>query len=273
MRANASDSSTIEPQFARSWLLISGSDCESYSAEADARVIDLEDGVVTRRRQAARRDVADFLHSNRAWVRINPCGTRDCEADIDAVRSAAGLLGVMLAKSECPNQVASIARELPGVRIVALVESALGVERAFEIAAAPGTFRIAFGKGDYRRDTLISNDPVALGYARGRLVNASRAAGLPGPVDGPCLTGMPDLGDALTVAKSAGMTGMLCLQPEDVPVINGQLSPSPDDVIRAERTIARLGFDGENVAAGCDLPLLGWAKRTLELAHIYDFHR
>lgn len=269
MTAHAIDGSIVSAEFARSWLLVSGSDRHLYRADADVRVIDLEDGVVAARRQQARRDVVELLRSETAWVRINPSGTPDCDADIEALRASRGLSGVMLAKSESPAQIAHITRELPGVPIVALIESALGIERAYDIATTPGTLRLAFGKGDYRRDTLTANDPGALSYARGRLVNASRAAGLQGPIDGPCLTGMPDLADALRVANAAGMTGMLCLDREDVSPINVALSPSASDLAWAEETIASLGPNGEHVTAGCDLPLLASAKRIQEIARIF----
>ena len=49
--------------------------------------------------------------------------------------------------------VTETAKRLPNVPIVALVETARGLERITEIAAAKGTFRLAFGIGDFRRDT------------------------------------------------------------------------------------------------------------------------
>ena len=65
--------------------------------------------------------------------------------------------------------------------IVALVESARGVEAALEIAETPGVVRLAFGSGDFRRDTGAADDPLALLFARSRLVTASRAAGAARP--------------------------------------------------------------------------------------------
>lgn len=264
---------TISPEFARSWILISGSEPNLYDTPADARVIDLEDGVVPSKRNDARRAVASFLRNSTAWIRINPAETIDHAADIEAIRRSPGLSGVVLAKTESPSHIENVAMELPDIPIVALIESALGIERAFEIAMSPGTIRLAFGKGDYRRDTLTADDAGALSFARGRLVNASRAAGLPGPIDGPCLTGMPDLERALTVASAAGMTGMLCLDADDVHQIDTRLSPSADDVAWAERTIARLGAHGERVTAGCDLPLLARAKRIETLVSVFGTPR
>ena len=59
------------------------------------------------------------------------------------------------------------------------------------IASARGAFRLAFGSGDYRRDTGSSATPMALAYVRSQLVIASTLGGLPGPIDGPTLGGAP----------------------------------------------------------------------------------
>ncbi|PRC57900.1 aldolase, partial [Mycobacterium sp. ITM-2017-0098] len=84
--------------------------------------------------------------------------------------------------------------------------SALGIEAALDIARSCS--RIAFGVGDFRRDTGMSADPVVLAYPRARLVIASRAAGLPAPIDGPTLRDqMRHLARETETAKAAGMTG------------------------------------------------------------------
>ncbi|WP_414467369.1 aldolase/citrate lyase family protein [Mycobacterium asiaticum] len=59
-----------------------------------------------------------------------------------------------------------------------MVETARGLERITEIAAAKGTFRLAFGIGDFRRDTGFGEDPTTLAYARSRFTIAAKAAGL-----------------------------------------------------------------------------------------------
>ncbi len=55
------------------------------------------------------------------------------------------------------------------------------MHHSVEIARAIGTFRLAFGAGDYRRDTGSSATPMALAYVRSQLVIASTLGGLPGP--------------------------------------------------------------------------------------------
>ena len=95
--------------------------------------------------------------------------------------------GVMLAMVESVDHVTETAKRLPGVPIVALVETARGLERITEIAAAKGTFRLAFGIGDFRRDTGFGDNPATLAYARSRFTIAAKAAHLPSAIDGPTI--------------------------------------------------------------------------------------
>lgn len=117
------------------------------------------------------------------WAPISPVGTAGFRADLARAEDGPAPEGVLLARAESAVDVAELERRLPGVPIVAVIESALGVERALEIATAPGVVRLAFGVPAYRRDTGEDEGPDALVYAHGRLVNVSRAAGLPGPLE------------------------------------------------------------------------------------------
>ncbi|KAF0958328.1 hypothetical protein MLGJGCBP_08583 [Rhodococcus sp. T7] len=143
--------------------------------------------MVTAERPGARRSVAEWLSGDgAAWVRINAATTQDWPADVDALRGLPGLQGVMLAKSESGQQVRDTSDRLgAAVPVLALVESALGIEFAYDIASEAATLRLAFGSGDFRRDTGAGAEPDALAYARGRLVVASAAAGIAAPIDGP----------------------------------------------------------------------------------------
>ncbi|MFC0452815.1 HpcH/HpaI aldolase/citrate lyase family protein [Rhodococcus jostii] len=260
---------------ARSWLLVAGSRPDEFAAAtnsaADAVIFDLEDGVVPSSKTKARESVMRFLAGGgTGWVRINNATTTDWNADLDAIRGLPGLRGVMLAKTESADQVDRTAAEVPHTPILALVESARGVEFAFGIASADATTRIAFGTGDFRRDTDAGAEPDALAYARGRLVVASRAAGLPGPIDGPCLTGEPDLSEALAVTRSMGMTGKLCMHVGDTAIVNRELSPLQSDVAWAAEVIAHLGAQGENIADGSDRPKLARALRITHLADVFS---
>ncbi|KMO78093.1 Citrate lyase subunit beta-like protein [Mycolicibacterium chlorophenolicum] len=228
---------------ARTWLLRPGRPGfdAADSHAADVLVLDVEDGLPDAEKPAGRHAVADFLQQGgRAWVRISSAGTPDWRADLTAVAATPGLSGVMLAKSESARDVVSTAEQLPpGMPVVALVESALGIESALEIARSCA--RIAFGIGDFRRDTGMCADPAVLAYPRARLVIASRAAGLPAPIDGPTLRDQArHLARDTEVAKAAGMTGRLCLDDGHAETVNTLLSPSPGEIEEARLTLARL---------------------------------
>src|SRR5206468_7291697 len=151
-----------------------------------------------------------------------------------------GLAGVVLAKTEVPQHVTETADRLGGATpVLALIESAAGIEEAVAIARARGAFRLAFGSGDYRRDTGTSADDLAMAYPRSRLVVASRVGALPGPIDGPTIgTAHRLLRDQAETTVSLGLTGKLCLDPDQVPVINEVISPTASDVAWARSFLA-----------------------------------
>lgn len=234
---------------ARTWLLQPGIPDgravfdAAASGSADAVVLDIEDGLPAAQKSAGRAAVAQWLAAGaRAWVRINDVTTPEWAVDLEAVAATDGLLGVMLAKTESPDDVEATAARLPaGTPLVALVESAVGIEAVSEIARSTGCSRIAFGLGDFRRDTGMSDDPMVLAYPRSRLVIASRAAEIPAPIDGPTLRNQSrHLARETAVAKAAGMTGRLCLDPDHAESINSLLSPSEIEIEEARGTLARL---------------------------------
>jgi citrate lyase subunit beta/citryl-CoA lyase len=268
----------IAAEHARSWLLASGAYPETFAYLAltgpDAVILDLEDGVPAVDKADARRSVATFLDQTGAqniWIRVNAIGTTEWEHDIVELSRIRTFGGIMLSKCESPEQIELTARRLSRrVPMIALVESALGVERAFEIATTPSTVRLAFGIGDFRRDTGAAPTPDALAYARSRLVVASRAAGIAAPIDGPTLAeNRQPLIEDLQVARAIGMTGKLCLTDSQISDINRELSPSPHEVQWAQELVDASGTDGAPIRDGSDLPRLAQARRILELTDIF----
>lgn len=158
----------IDPALARSWLLVNADRPAALDAAlgsaADALVLDLEDAVDPAAKPSAGERVAEWLGAHRAWVRVNDATTPFWADDLARLRDAPGLAGVVLAKTESADQVSATRTLLGGsVPVVALIESALGIEDVTAIARA-GAFRLAFGSGDYRRDTGVTGTPLALAY-------------------------------------------------------------------------------------------------------------
>ncbi|WGW11976.1 CoA ester lyase [Saxibacter everestensis] len=267
---------SVPADISRSWLLVPGTKPELFSpamdSAADQIILDIEDAVDPKLKPRARTDVAQWLsNGSEGWVRINDASTAFWADDIAELRGKKGLRGIMLAKTESAEQVEKTA-ELLGddTPIVALVESAIGIEEAVNIARAKGAFRLAFGSGDYRRDTGMSSDALAMAYPRARLVNASRIGGLPGPIDGPTVgTSHPILREQSAVTVSMGMTGKLCLQTDQLPVINEVISPTQSDVAWAKEFLDDFVANGSVVRDGSDLPRLGRAEKIQKLAHAF----
>ena len=264
----------VDPGIARSWLLVNGARTElfdeAHESRADQIVLDIEDAVDPARKPDARADVVEWLSApgNRAWVRINDHATPFWADDVAALAGLPGLAGVMLAKTEAAEHVTETYDRLGGATpVLALVESALGIEEAVRIASARGAFRLAFGSGDYRRDTGTSADDLAMAYPRSRLVIASRVGGLPGPIDGPTVgTSHPILREQSALTVSLGLTGKLCLQLDQLPVINEVISPAPSDVAWARDFLADFDARGQVIRDGSDLPRLGRARKIEKLA-------
>ncbi|MCW4355461.1 aldolase/citrate lyase family protein [Hoyosella sp. YIM 151337] len=268
---------SVETSVARSWMLrgpaIYSDIVAAETSCADVVVLDLEDSVAEQEKHYARENVWRWLdQGHSAWVRINDVSTSHWSHDLDMLAAARDVAGVMLAKSEHRDQIAATAERLPaGTPIVALVESALGLEEARGIASAPGVVRLAFGTGDFRKDIGAAADPVSLAYARSRLVVASRAERIHAPIDGPTLTDrVREYRDGINIGVAAGMTGKLCLSEKHARLINDELTPSAADVAWAEDTIAKLGEEGTNVKYGSERPQLERALKIRRLAAAFS---
>ncbi|KQS69356.1 aldolase [Modestobacter sp. Leaf380] len=266
----------VEADISRSWLLVNGArDHAEFDAalasRADQVILDIEDAVDPKAKPQARASVVEYLSTARdrqAWVRINDHSTPFWADDVNALAGLPGLAGVMLAKTEAAEHVTETFDRLGGsTRVLALVESALGIEETVRIASARGAFRLAFGSGDYRRDTGTAADDLAMAYPRSRLVVGSRIGGLPGPIDGPTVGSSHGvLREATGVTVSLGLTGKLCLDVEQLPVINEVISPTPSDVAWATDFLADFEARGQVIRDGSDLPRLGRARKITTLA-------
>ncbi|MEX0153130.1 aldolase/citrate lyase family protein [Microbacterium sp. LMI1-1-1.1] len=223
---------------ARTWMLRSPLVGELDTA-ADVLVLDLEDGLPAARKDEGRARAERAAAAGPVWLRISAAGTPDGEADLALGRTLGGqLAGVVLAMCAGPADVAHVAASLPPrTPVVAMVESAAALLSAPAIAAHPATLRLAFGTGDFRRDTGMSADRLALSWPRAQLVVASAAAGIAAPIDGPC--GPVGLAhDAAAHAAGMGFTGTLALDDAAVAGAHAAFTPSADDIASARTLLA-----------------------------------
>jgi citrate lyase subunit beta/citryl-CoA lyase len=218
--------------------------------EPDAVILDLEDSVHTDEKDAARLLVRNALRTidfGRAerMVRINPLPAG--LADLELVLPGEPDL-ILLPKVESGAQLreasAAVDRLAGGARpvwLMPILESALGVERAFEIAvASPRVVALTIGLEDHAADLGVPR--TAEGeeslYARLRLINAARAAGLEaidsvyGQVDD-----LEGLERWSARSRALGFAGMGCVHPRQIGPIHEAFRPSPAELARAHAIV------------------------------------
>lgn len=233
-------------------------------------VLDLEDAVAPDRKEYAREQVVAWLEENpECAVRVNAAGTAWHDEDLAVLRRRR--CTVMLPKAE-PATTRAAGEQLGVLPVViALVETARGVLDARETATVPNVQRLAFGSFDLAAE--LGADPAdrdAFVAARGALVLASAAAGLPGPIDGVTadLDNELHLTDEVHYARRLGFAGKLCVHPKQVPVAAAALRPSREE-IRWAQSILDAAEAGGAVAVGgqmVDKPVLERAQRVLRQA-------
>jgi citrate lyase subunit beta/citryl-CoA lyase len=220
----------------------------------DAVILDLEDSVHPDEKDAARVLVRealvglDFGAAERT-VRINQ--GESGLVDLDEVVPAAPDL-VLLPKVEDPEAVVAAADRIAAVHdrlgwvrplwLMPILESARGVERAFEIACASDrVVALTLGLEDLTADLGVPR--TASGeetlYARMRTVNAARAAGVQA-IDS-VWSDVQDTAGLLAWgqrSRALGFVGMGCIHPRQVRTIHEAFAPSQTEIERALRIAA-----------------------------------
>ncbi|WP_256839538.1 HpcH/HpaI aldolase/citrate lyase family protein [Ornithinimicrobium faecis] len=254
----------------RSYLYVPGDApvmlAKALTRGADALIVDLEDAVAPQAKDEARVAVARWLADlpvpapeTQIWVRVNPGepGHRDARAVVGPA-----VTGLMVAKTESPEQMADLDRLLTEVEtaarlragsiaVVPLLESAAAVLRAPEIAVAPRVLRLQVGEADLAADLglEVSPDGRELDQVRSMVVLASAAARISPPV-GPVSTDFRDLEAFRSSTRDLarrGYVGRACIHPAQIDPVHEVFTPSGADLARARDLVQR--FD-EAVAAG-----------------------
>ncbi len=254
---------------------------KAVAAGADQVIIDLEDAVARERKAFARRAVADFLRTHvpdpagagRIAVRPNGLGTPWHRDDLAMLSGSPDPPALRLPKVEGADDIERVLTGFPVAgrpEITALIESALGVERAFAIAGHPAVTAVALGEADLRAQLGITAD-TGLDWLRVRLVVAARAAGLdpPNMAVFPGLDDLPGLAESCRGGAALGMLGRTAVHPRQLPVIRAAFAPSEREITRAEEVLAALagGAGAARLADGAmvDEAMAAQARRTLKI--------
>ncbi|WP_327385974.1 HpcH/HpaI aldolase/citrate lyase family protein [Streptomyces sp. NBC_01207] len=242
---------------------------------ADAVIVDLEDAVPASRKEYARAATAELLAERPplpVHVRVNALDSPWGGADLSALGGLHGLAGLRLPKISAPGQITAVADRTGGVSLYALLESAVGVERAYEIARAHPALRgLSLGEADLRADLAVSAEP-GLDWCRSRVVVAARAAGLAPPAQSvfPDIRDLESLAVSCARGRSLGFFGRAAIHPRQLPVIERAYLPAPEEVSAAAEVLsaARAAPGALALPDGrfVDPAIVAAAHRTLALA-------
>jgi citrate lyase subunit beta/citryl-CoA lyase len=242
----------------RSRLYLPGSEPKYYinaSLHApDAIILDLEDSVHRAEKDAARILVRNTLRavdfgSCERMVRINqlPLGLEDL---VEVVGESPDL--ILIPKVEAPEQVREADRMISEIKkrngitrpiwIMPILESALGIENAFAVAtASENVVALTIGLEDYTSDLGVAKtlEGRETQYARSRVVNAARAAGVQA-ID----SVFSDVADMLALrrwaedSRAMGFEGMGCIHPGQIRVVHEAFQPSAVEIEKAQKIVS-----------------------------------
>ena len=227
------------------WLFVPGTREDRFdraaAAGADEIILDLEDAVPAEEKDHARQLVAAWLGaSGQGWVRVNGFATDWWERDLAVVAGQPGLRGLVVPKAEEAAALAACREQLPPtVGLVALVETAGGIDGATALASSGAADRLAFGSVDFALDVGAEETDDSLLYARSRLVVASRVGGLPAPLDGVTVSTTDDAAarSAAVRARQLGFGGKLCIHPRQVAPVAEGFGPTAAQLDWARRVL------------------------------------
>jgi citrate lyase subunit beta / citryl-CoA lyase len=237
---------------------------KALTLEADVVIVDLEDSVAIAEKAATRKAVAAALdrpRRGRGYVRVNAPATPFCFGDLhEVLHTKVG--GVVLPKVESAADLHAIdwliwnlerERGIPegSIDLMPQIETAAGLHRIDRVLQARSlrpykaqwrVRRVAFGAADYAHELglTVGPDESELAEARARVVLASRAAGLEGPIDSPWFHFKDAAGfaSALERSRRGGFQGRLCVHPDQIAPVNAAYLPSDAELARAERIVA-----------------------------------
>ena len=284
---------TTKDRMRRSRLYLPGNEPKFYTNAGlhnpDGIILDLEDSVAPLEKDAAKYLVrnalctVDFYGSER-MVRINqlPRGLDDLHFIVPH-----NVHVVLIPKCESAQTVIDVEEEINIIKadrnvsatiyLMPIIESALGVVKAFDIASASDIVcALAVGLEDYTADLGVerTNEGRESFYARSAIVNAAKAAGVQA-ID----TVFSDVNDmdalkaSVLEAKSLGFEGKGCIHPRQIQVVNEAFAPTEKEIEKAKKIV--LAFeDAEKKGLGVvalgskmiDAPVVKRAKHTIELA-------
>ena len=254
----------------------------------DGIILDLEDAVAPARKFEARYLVRNTLRSidfygAERMVRINqvPAGL----VDLDFV-VAHNVNLILVPKCESADQIRPVNEKIAEIKartgasqpvwLMPIIESAMGVLKALEIAQSENVVALPTGLEDYTADLGVkrTQEGTESFFARSMVVNACKAAGIQA-IDSVYsdVANMEGLKDNVLRSKALGFDGMGCIHPRQIRVIHENFAPDADEVEKAKKIVNAFIEAGEKglgvVSLGTkmiDQPVVKRAQKVIALA-------
>jgi citrate lyase subunit beta/citryl-CoA lyase len=250
---------------------------------ADEIVVDLEDSVEAGAKEETRDGVvkllADGEFAGRAAVavRVNGLDTPWWLGDVESLAATPGAAtSLVVPKVESGADLERVGEVLaaveaggPRLRLQALIETAAGLQRTQEIAAASGRLEaLILGYADLRaslgRPPNADETAASWQYAQETVLVAARVAGVQA-IDGPYLRIEDDSGLRRWAAhaRALGYDGKWAIHPAQLGVLNEVFAPSEEELERARTIIAALRTGNGQGAVKVEGEMVDEASRKL----------
>lgn len=239
----------VELENNKTWLFVPATKmalvAKAFKCGADSVIVDLEDTVNLVDKASARAALKHYYNSADycpVWVRINQSSSPAFAEDIKACRLMPNLAGVILAKAEQAADIEYV-YQVSGLPVIAQIESVKGLYHMDAMVKASGLVAFSYGFLD-----LCNNMQVQVGtpaadivanQIRYQLILTSKVHGLLAPID----TVYPDFKDSEGLSQRVrlwsqmGMSGMLCIHPNQVAIVKDALQPTTAELDFAKRVI------------------------------------
>lgn len=264
---------------------------DAFIYGSDSIMLDLEDSVTMAEKDTARLLVYNALKTidygdTEMVVRINPLSTPYGKKDVEAMVKA-GADVIRMPKTETADEVREVEAEIEKIekeigclgrtKIMAAIESALGVVNAYAIATASKRMMgIALGAEDYCANLKTERTPegIELLLARQTIVVAARAAGIDAlDTVYSNLNDMETFRKEVETIKKMGFDGKSIINPRQIEIVNEVFTPSQKAIDKAIAVVGAIK-EAERRGSGVialngkmvDKPVVIRAQRTIDLA-------
>ena len=243
----------------KTWLFVPATRIDrvakAFASGADAVIVDLEDAVAAADKIQARKDLQVYYDSQDyqpIWIRINQASSNDFVEDLKLCQQMPNLAGLILPKAEQAADIEKV-HKATGLPIIALIETALGLYQVDRLAKAAGLLTFSYGFLDLCNDLHVQVGTAAAdiiaNQIRYQLLLTSKVNNLLAPID-TVYTDFNDekgLGQRVQLWSQMGMSGMLCIHPKQVAVVQKSLQPTDAEIDFARQVLEEYEQSGQAV--------------------------